>query len=375
MGSLTSTESLLLASQELFEEIPVAVLVTNAAGTLLALNRAAGEMLGFAAEELLGRHLAGLAVPERVRGLAPTPPRRRLRLLHKAGREIVVEARARLLPGGRIVHVLEEVAAADAGNGPDLRASADQLEFVANAVPALMAYVDAEARYVWVNAAYQRWFGTPPEAVRGRHAREVLGAEAWTALRRYVDRALAGEEITFDQRVTYERGPSRDVRATYVPHLEAGGRVCGFVVLVHDITEIRAAEAALRRSEHVLEHSESIAHVGSWDVDLGDDGAPAPATLRWSDEIYRIFGHEPGSVEPSAELFYGAMAAEERESMRALAGASMASGAPFEREYRIARPDGTARVLHVWTRFERGADGRPRRMLGTCQDVTERKRA
>jgi PAS domain S-box-containing protein len=371
---LTSTESLLLASQELFDELPVAVLVTNAAGTLLSINRAAGELLGFAAEELLGRHLAGLAVPERAPGGAPIPARRRLRLLHKAGHEIVAEGRARPLPGGRVVHVLDDLTAA-VENDRSLRATAEQLEFVANAVPALMAYVDTDARYLWVNASYERWFGTPPEAVRGRHASEVLGAAAYAALRPYVQRVLAGEEITFDQRVTYKSGPPRDVRATYVPHLDGAGRVCGFVVLVHDVSEIRAAEAALRRSEHMLEQSESIAHVGSWEITLGEDGRPQPGTLRWSNEVYRIFGHEPGSVEPSQALFYGAMVPEDRETMRALASAGMARGESWEKEYRIVRPDGATRVLHSWTRFERLGDGRTGRMLGTCQDVTERRRA
>ena len=287
---------------------------------------------------------------------------------------IVVEGRARPLADGRIAYVLDDLTT-DVEDDRSLRASTDQLEFVANAVPALMCYLDADARYLWVNAAYQRWFGTPPEAVRGRHTSEVLGAPAWEIIRPYFERVFAGEEVTFEQRLTYKTGPSRDVRATYSPHFDAGGRVLGLVALVNDISEIRAAEAALRRSEHMLEQSESIAHVGSWEVSLTEDGRQEPGTLRWSNEVFRIFGHEPGTVEPTAALFYGAMGTEDREQMRALASVGMARGESFEKEYRIVRPDGTARLLHSWTRFEYDAQGRPRRMLGTCQDVTERRRA
>jgi PAS domain S-box-containing protein len=372
--TLTSTESLLVASQELFNALPVAVLVTNAAGILLAINGAAVEMLGFDAEEILGRPMAGLVVPYEAPAVASILRRHRLRLPHKAGHEIVAEGRARPLQDGRIVYVLDGLTAGDE-NDQSLRASTDQLEFVSNAVPALMAYVDADARYVWVNASYQRWFGTPPEAVRGRHASEVLGRAAWERIRPYFDRVFAGEEVTFEQRLTYKTGPSRDVRASYIPHLDASGRVRGLVALVNDISEVRAAEAAVRRSEHMLEQSESIAHVGSWEVVLDDGGRPEPETLRWSNEIYRIFGHPPGSVEPTAERFYGAIHAEDRESMRAVASAGMARADPFEKEYRIVRSDGTVRLLHSWTHFERDAEGRPRRMLGTCQDITERQRA
>jgi PAS domain S-box-containing protein len=374
VGALTSTESLLIASQELFDQLPVAALVTNAAGTLLSINRAAVAMLGFAAEELLGRPLAGRAVTEGAPGASPLPAGRRLRLQHKAGHEIVAEVRARPLPDGRIVHVLDDVTSA-VGQEPALRASADRLAFVANAVPALMSYVDADARYVWVNGSYQRWFGVPPESICGRHASDVLGPAAWEIIRPYFERVFAGEEVTFEQRMTYKSGPSRDVRATYVPHIGAYGRVRGLVALVNDISEIRAAEAALRRSEHMLEQSQSIAHVGSWEVILPGKDRPGPPQVRWSNEIYRIFGHEPGSVEPTQALFYEMMHPEDREGMRAVSSAGIQRAEPFEKEYRIVRPDGTVRMLYAWTRVECDEAGRPWRLVGTCQDVTERKRA
>ncbi len=355
------------------------MLVTDAAGTLLAVNRAAAEMLGFPPEELVGRNIAALAPPEEARDQPAAPPatpgtphRRRLR--HKAGQEIVVEERARTLADGRVARVLLDVTSTVARERA-LHESADQLAVVANAVPALMSYLDAEARYVWVNDSYRRWFGAAPESVPGRHASEVLGSAAWAVIRPYVDRVLGGEEVTFDQRLTYKAGPSRDVRATYVPHVDADGRVRGFVALVNDISEIRAAEAAVRRSEHMLERSESIAHVGSWEITFAEGDRRQPSSLRWSDEHYRIFGHEPGSVEPTQALFHQAIHPEDRENIRAITSAGLERGEPFEKEYRIVRPDGTVRVVHSWARFERDAAGRLQRMLGTSQDVTERKRA
>jgi PAS domain S-box-containing protein len=253
--------------------------------------------------------------------------------------------------------------------------SEERLRFVANAVPALLAYVDRDACYLWCNETYRRWFGTSPDEIRGRHCRDVLGATAWEQIRPFVERVLAGEEITFESRIAYKNGPVRDIRATYVPHRDAGGKVRGFVVLSNDITEIRSAEQALRNSERLLERSQSTAHVGSFEVILVDGDGARAGSVRWSDETYRMFGLEPGAVEVTHGTFFEFIHPDDRERVRAAAPVKIQRAAPVENEFRFIRADGIIRNMHTWTAFERDADGRPIRMVGTCQDITERKRA
>ena len=187
----------------------------------------------------------------------------------------------------------------------------DRLRFVANAVPALLAYLDIGARYMWANETYRRWFGIAPEEIRGRHISEVLGAAAWEQLRPYIERALQGEEVTFETRIEYKNGPARDIRASYSPHLDSRGKVRGFVVLSNDISEIRTAERALRRSEHMLERSQSTAHVGSWEVTVGGPGRHAGGPVRWSDEMFRMLGYEPGSFSVTYPTFFEFMHPED----------------------------------------------------------------
>jgi PAS domain S-box-containing protein len=250
----------------------------------------------------------------------------------------------------------------------------DRLLFVANAVPALIAYVDPQSQYVWANESYRRWFGSPPEQLRGRHVSEVLGSAAWERVRPYIERVLSGEAVTFDDRLIYKSGPARAVRAAYVPHMDARGRVRGFVGLVNDITEIRAAELALRRSEHMLEQSQSMAHVGSWEVTFSEpDGADS---IRWSDETYRIFGFDPRTAVSRA-LFLEAVHEEDRGAALVLRETAQErkAGDRVEKEFRIVRPDGTVRSIQAWARFEHDGAGSPIRMVGTCQDITDRRRA
>jgi two-component system CheB/CheR fusion protein len=363
---------------DLFDHVAAGIFVTDARGDLVAVNRAAADMLGYAQEELVGKSLAALTHPEDVAAhasLGEGPGRRpavRRRLLHKDGRYLVIDTKVRALDDARMVTVVSDVTALVSAQDA-LSESAEQLRFVANAVPALIAYVDTGSRYVWGNESYRRWYGYPPERIRGLHVSEVLGVSAWTLIQPYVKRALAGEEVTFEHRLVYRKGPARDVRAAYVPHLDEDGRVRGFVGLVNDITEVRAAEVALRRSEHMLEQSQSTAHVGSWEVTMGADGAPDSGSLRWSDETYRIFGYQPRAVEASLPLYFGAVHPEDLAAVRAVSRAGIERGEAYEKEYRLVRPDGAVRVIHAWNRFERDADGRAVRMLGTCQDITERK--
>jgi len=247
-----------------------------------------------------------------------------------------------------------------------------QLRFAANAVPALLSYVDAGACYVWCNESYERWFGYAPETLRGRHIKEVLGQVAWEQLRPYVERVLAGEMVTFEDCVAYKSGPPRDIRASYIPHVDSGGRVRGFVVLSNDVSAIKAAERALRRSEHMLERSQSTAHVGSYEVPLAAPGQKPTGAVIWSDETYRMFGLEPGGAV-THNGFFDYIHPDDRERMRGNSPIKMQRGQPFENEFRIIRPDGTVRHMHTWTDFERDAAGTVIRMFGTCQDVTERK--
>ena len=141
------------------------------------------------------------------------------------------------LPDGRAAIVLRETenSAAD----KTVPESERELRFVVDAVPSLLAFVDNDARYVWANEAYRRWFGQSPETIRGRHVRDVLGPAAWEQTRERIARVLAGEEVLFENRAIYSHGPARDIQGVYLPHRDASGRVRGFVVMINDVTEMR----------------------------------------------------------------------------------------------------------------------------------------
>ncbi len=128
------------------------------------------------------------------------------------------------------------------------------------------------------------------------------------------------------------------------------------------------AEAALRRSEAILDRAQQIAHVGSWDWDL------LTQEVYWSDQMYRIFGYEPGDAKPSKDAVIARTHADDRarvaENIRSLMEGDTSS---VEIEHRVVWEDGVVRHVHMQCEAE-FRDGRPARIIGSTQDVTTQVR-
>jgi PAS domain S-box-containing protein len=107
-----------------------------------------------------------------------------------------------------------------------------------------------------------------------------------------------------------------------------------------------------------------LAKVGSWRYELPED------RLWWSDELYRIFGLEPGGAPLSPERLFSLIHPEDRATFEA----QVASREPHRSDYRIVLPGGEVRHVHEEVRVERDEGGVPVRMFGTAQDVSERAR-
>ena len=136
-----------------------------------------------------------------------------------------------------------------------------------------------------------------------------------------------------------------------------------------EIAARERVQGALRSSEGRLLEAQALAHVGSWEWDIEGD------EVRWSDEVYRIYGVEPGRFEVSYKTFLTMVHPGDRPRLEEAVRQALATGGFFEVEHRIVRPDGTERAVAGRGRTICDSDGRPIRMLGTELDITDRKRA
>jgi PAS domain S-box-containing protein len=125
----------------------------------------------------------------------------------------------------------------------------------------------------------------------------------------------------------------------------------------------------LRESEARLEEAQRIAHVGHWERDLKTNH------VGWSDETYRIFGLAPQGKTFDFARVQDLIHPEDREHMVWSSSAAERGGARYDVEYRVVRPDGEVRIVHSQGDVTRDDSGRPQRIFGILQDITERKRA
>lgn len=119
----------------------------------------------------------------------------------------------------------------------------------------MVAYLDRELRYRYANRPYTAFYAPGTESLEGRALSEVLGSEAWQAVKERVQRAVAGEHVTFRRRHRRADGKKRDTEVTLVPHHDTAGELQGFYSMILDITDRRRAEKALRLRERALESS------------------------------------------------------------------------------------------------------------------------
>lgn len=231
---------------------------------------------------------------------------------------------------------------------------------------------DAEGRLAFFNKAARSWHGVDvsdlPQTEWANYY-DLYCGDGQTPLRTEeipLVRAFRGEEVHEAAMCIVARGhPPRFVVASGGPLFDAVGGRRGAVIVMHDVTDRRQAENALREKERHLSESQRIAHIGSWHWNMA-------GPIVWSDETYRIYGVSPDAFTPDPESFLDLIHPEDRAAMQAWLAACAAGQELGHLEFRHVMPDGTVRFASGRGEMQRDAANRPVQVAGTVQDVTSR---
>ncbi len=136
---------------------------------------------------------------------------------------------------------------------------------------------------------------------------------------------------------------------------------------VKEHSKRKMAEEALRNSLRQLKEAQKIGHIGSWEWDL------KARELNCSDEFYNIMSLEPTEFRKSYKAMIDIIHPEDRQSVKESIMGAVNEQKPFSNDYRLIRPDGTVRILSSKGEVITDPNGKPLRIVGTEQDITEHK--
>jgi PAS domain S-box-containing protein len=233
-------------------------------------------------------------------------------------------------------------------------------------------------RVVWSDELY-RIFGLTPGEFEATFAayQQYLHPDDRARVVQHVQEALRSHQYpSLTHRVLRPDGTTRWVYSEGRVELGADGTPARLTGIAQDITERyladlerRHTEGALLENQKRLSEAQEIAHFGSWEWNITQN------TVHWSDELYRIYGLMPGEFGATYEGYMARIHPDDRARVHDAVQRSYRTLSPFEFEERVVRPSGEVRWLQSHGRITTDARGQPVRMTGSCQDITERKRA
>ncbi|MEM6485103.1 MAG: PAS-domain containing protein, partial [Pseudomonadota bacterium] len=165
---------------------------------------------------------------------------------------LVVDVRSHPVAGGGYIITYTDVTERS-HNAEALRESEQRLRLIADAMPALISYVNREVRYEFANQAFEDWFGTPSDQIEGAFLTDVWGEKEFENHRPYIEKALDGETVNFELEHLLPDSRRRISFKTYVPHRIADGSVMGFFTLEQDVTDKRRTSQALKYAYQHME--------------------------------------------------------------------------------------------------------------------------
>ena len=245
----------------------------------------------------------------------------------------------------------------------------DQLLSIVSASIDLTSFVDPGYVYRYVNPTYLDYWQLAREDIVGRAVPDILGEAVFLGrVKPLLDRALAGELVGYEAAFDFPGKGRRRTQVTYAPALDRYGAIVGVAVAIRDAEELKRGDDRLGAIVKELEEAQRVSQVGSWDWD------PASGRLNGSREFFRLFDADDpkfSSFDAITERLHPA----DRAGFERMLQVATADARAFGAEFRLRLSDGGYRHLQARGQAHLDGDGAVMRVVGTCQDISERKAA
>ncbi|MGZ5400978.1 MAG: PAS domain-containing protein, partial [Nocardioides sp.] len=226
--------------------------------------------------------------------------------------------------------------------------------------------LDGHGQTMLFNPRMAELLGRTPEQMEGLSAFDVHDEAGRVQFAAHLERVRSGDPGHHDLETMYLRPDGTPIwlLGSCRP-IHDGDATIGYLHRFSDYTNLRELIETLERREQQLATAQAIARIGSWEWDVVED------RTTWSDELFRIYGADPGRFGCDYEAFLEFIHPDDRVVVQAAIAATYEGPDEFEWTARVIRGDGQLRWCRGLGRVERGPDGAPIRMNGTDQDITD----
>ena len=242
---------------------------------------------------------------------------------------------------------------------------AELLEHVLQDAPALIAYIDGELCFRFVNETHRRWFGVDPAQLIGRRVSEALDVQSYLGARAALLRALGGQPTHYEGELACGT-LRRYVHGHFQPDPDAAGRVRGVITVFTDITERHALELQLRESEQRFFQAFQHAAIGMTLIH------PDGQFMRVNAALCAMLGYT--EAELLARNWRDITHPDDLAASEALA-CQLVDGdrEAYRTEKRYLHRDGHAVHVHLSVSQVRDDAGRLRYVVTQVQDISQRR--
>lgn len=374
------------ALAELFESSPDALIVVDKEGKIIKVNSEVQNLFGYSKNELIGKEIS-LLIPHRFRsehnskveGYKNNPRNRRmgdgldLYGLRKDGSEFSVDIM--LSPISQQDKKLTLCTVRDVTDikivEQKLKRNEEQYRNIFQTHPHGIVETTLDGTITLANNAYAHIYEFKVEEIIGKKVWEIHDDKEFINNAKKFFKVL-NDGTSIPQSVTSIRttktGKKIEVQIDWDFKRDIDNNPIGYIKVVTDITEKKRAERNLNQQRLMLAQAEELAHLGSWKFNI------KTGVLFWSDELFRIYGEDKNTFEPTFEEYRKRIHQEDRINVFKKIEEAINEGLPFSQFERIVRPDGEIRILSSNGVPQKNDSGEVIGLFGSCLDVTEYKK-
>lgn len=254
-----------------------------------------------------------------------------------------------------------------------LRMEKEKLSSYLDNAPVMTLVLNKHGTVLLINRAGCKALGRQVEEVIGENwFSQFLPAYQQDKMKNLFDRMISGEIKPVEQienPITNAQAEERMIAWHNSVLRNKTGRIIGILCSGEDISDKKEAEFQLQEQQARLAYAQKLSHMGSWELDL------VSGIERWSDEVYRIFGYAPQAFTPSESRKLESVHPDDRKQFKSQMRQGLATRETFDFEFRAIRNKDEVRIVRSLNKVTRDQQGNAITLLGTLQDVTERRQA